>query len=192
MKNWNSAVLAVALGAATLGWVARPSVSASAQDAPPAVVPSAEHKFLERYVGTWDAVMEMASMDGSPAEKSKASATCKLTCGGLWLVTDFSGTFMGGPFTGHEVTGYDPITKKYQVSWFDSMSPTAFTGTGSFDAATTTLHNWMSGHDATGQPSEHHGTDVWSDADHRKWTMWMKGPDGSEFPAMTITYSRRK
>ncbi|MBM4014409.1 MAG: DUF1579 domain-containing protein [Planctomycetes bacterium] len=108
------------------------------------------------------------------------------------MVTDFEGTMMGGPFSGHEVVGYDATQKKYTLTWVDSMTPTAHTGTGNFDAATKTMHTQVSGVDAAGQPSKFHGVDVWKDADHRTWSMMMAGPDGSEFPAMTIRYQRRK
>lgn len=195
MATWKSAALLLALAAGSFGWIARPApaVAAASQEggAPPG--PTEEHKHLARYVGTWDAEMEFAPQgEGMPAEKSKASATCKLGLGGLWLITDFEGSMMGAPFLGHEVAGYDPLTKKYVLSWFDSMTPTAATGTGTYDAATKTHHTWVKGVDPAGQPQEHHGTDVWSDDDHRTWTMWMKGPDGKEFAALTIRYARRK
>ncbi len=195
MATWKSAALLLAIAAGSFGWIARPApahaVAPQEGGAPPG--PSDQHKALARYVGNWDAEMEMAPPgEGMPAEVSKAKATCKLGLGGLWLVTDFEGSLMGGPFLGHEVTGYDPITKKYVLSWFDSMTPTATTGTGEYDAATKTMHTWMSGKDAMGAPSDFHGTDVWTDDDHRTWTMWMKGPDGKEFAALTIRYARRK
>ncbi len=63
----------------------------------------------------------------------------------MWLVTDFESTMMGGPFVGHEVVGFDPTEKKYQVSWVDSMSTSFTLGTGTFDAKTSTFHSDMHG-----------------------------------------------
>lgn len=185
----------VAVAIATLAGCATPEAAQSpAPEA--AAMPSPlveEHKLFARYVGTWDADVEMASQEpGGAAEKSKARAVCRVTCGGLFMVTDFEGTMMGSPFIGHEVMGFDPRQQKYTLSWVDSFTPTAATGTGTFDAATKTLHSNVTGEDMSGQVSSHHGVSVWSDDDHHTWTMLMKAPDGSEFPAVTIRYSRRK
>ena len=185
------AVAAAATGCAALETAAVPAAPPDAAAAPTPLVE--EHKLFERFAGKWDAEVEMASQEpGGAPEKSKAKSVSHLACGGLWLVTDFEGTMMGQPFTGHEVMGYDAAQKKYTSSWVDSWTPTVMTGTGAFDAATNTFRSEMAGVDATGAPSAHRGTDVWSDNDHHTWTMLMKAPDGSEFPAMTIRYSRRK
>ena len=151
---------------------------------------AAEHKIFEKYAGTWDAEIEMDA--GAGPQKTKGTAVCKVACGGLFLITDFEGSMMGGPFFGHEVAGWDAANKCYQHYWFDSMNPTVTSGAGKYDAAKSTFHTQMKGVDPTGAPSEFHGTDVWTDADHHTWSMMMKGPDGAEIAAMTIRYTRRK
>lgn len=191
MHRCKLAALAVAIAATSFGFAR--FHPAPAQDAAMASPLVEEHKMFAKYAGIWDAEVEMASQEpGGAPQKNKGVATCKVGCGGLWLLTDFEGTMMGMPFIGHEVTGYDATQKKYTLTWVDSWTPTAATGTGHFDAATKTLHTQVAGLDGGGAPMAFHGTDVWSDADHRTWSMLMKGPDGSEFPAITMKYTRRK
>lgn len=184
--------LVAALAAAPLAWLAWPESATATQDESGMSMVTAEHKLFEKYAGTWTAEMESNGGPDMPAEKSAAKSTVRVACGGLWMVSDFEGSFMGMPFLGHEVTGYDPETKQYQLTWVDSMTPTAATGHGRFDAATKTFETFVKGKDAMGQMHEHRGTDVWTDADHHTWTMWMKGEDGKEFPAITIRYARKK
>jgi hypothetical protein len=178
-----AALVAGGLGAAVV------TAAQEGAGAPPG--PGAEHKMLEKYVGTWECDVEMSS-PGAAAEKSKAKSTAKLGCGGMWLVTDFEGTMMGGPFTGHEVTGFDPATKKYQFVWVDSWTAKPVIGEGTFDAASKTMTATMNGSDMTGAPATWRQVEVWKDADTREWAMYQKGPDGAEHPMIKITYHRKK
>ncbi len=50
----------------------------------------------------------------------------------------------------------------------------------------------MQGPDPTGAVQTTKSTSSYPDADHRTMTMFMKAPDGTEVPAMKITYTRRK
>ena len=97
--------LLVMAATASVAWIA----AGRPQEA--AVAPTAEHKLLEKYVGTWDAEVSTSDPSGA-AHKSPAKSTARVTCGGLWMVSDFEGTMMGAPFVGHEVFGYDPISKR--------------------------------------------------------------------------------
>jgi hypothetical protein len=185
-------ILPVAILAATasVAWIAGggPATTA-AQDAQAAATP--EHKLLEKYAGTWDAEVTVADPTGA-ATKTPAKSVARVTCGGLWLVSDFEGSMMGGPFVGHEVFGFDPIAKRYVLTWVDSTSATPFSGEFTFDAKTRTLDGTMKGKMPTGADMVWHQTDVWKSDDERAWTMLMKGPDGKESPAVQITYKRKK
>jgi hypothetical protein len=52
-----------------------------------------ELKRLEAWVGTWDAEVSMMG------QMSKGSEVCRIECGGNWLVTEHTGSFMGQPLT---------------------------------------------------------------------------------------------
>jgi Protein of unknown function (DUF1579) len=147
---------------------------------------------LKRWVGNWDATIESTGRDGKPVINA-AKATVKLI-GARWLITDFEGTFLGAPFIGHEVLGYDPVDKKYVLNWVDGMATSFATGEGHYDPRTKTLTLAVSGRDGSkGTMATWRQVDVWKDADHHDWTLRVISPmDGREQIQMTIRYSRRK
>lgn len=168
---------------------APPAGGAGQAMAPP--TPGPEHKMLQKYVGTWECDVESSFIPGAP-EKTKAKNVCREACGGFWFVSDFEGTLMGGPFTGHGVAGYDAAQKKYVESWFDSTGPSGATAEGQFDAKTNTM-NWnMQMREMDNSISHGRETDVWKDADTHEWTLFAKGPDGKEAQMLKITYHRKK
>jgi len=73
-----------------------------------------ELKRLEAWVGSWDAEVSMMG------QVTKGSEVCRLDCGGYWLVTEHTGSFMGQPFLGKGFTGYDAAKGAYSGVWIDS------------------------------------------------------------------------
>ncbi len=53
---------------------------------------------------------------------------------------DFSGEFMGKPFHGIGITGYDNLKKKYVGSWIDDMGTGLFISEGDADAEGFVVH----------------------------------------------------
>jgi hypothetical protein len=152
--------------------------------------PSPE-QVLTKWVGTWDATIHSTDRDGKPVA-SPAKAAVKLAYGGRWLITEFEGTFAGAPFTGQEVLGYDPVAKKYLLSWIDSAATSFAVGEGTFDPKTDVMTLTVSGRDdKTGKMTTWRQVDVWKDADHHEWTIRTTA-DGKEQIQMTIQYRRRK
>ncbi len=84
------------------------------QDSPGAPPLPPEVKRLEAWVGTWDAEVTMMG------QTTKGSETCRMECGGHWLITEHSGSFMGMPFQGKGITGYDASKGAYTGVWIDS------------------------------------------------------------------------
>lgn len=149
-----------------------------------------EQDVLQQWVGNWEATIESTGRDGKPV-KNSAKATVRLL-GRRWLITDFDGTFMGAPFIGHEVLGYDPVAKKFLLNWIDSVATTFSSGDGLYDPDTKTLTLTVSGRDdSTGKPTTWRQVDVWKDADHHEWSLRTISPkDGKEQIQMTIRYHR--
>jgi hypothetical protein len=156
----------------------------------PVPKPGPEHAVLKQSVGVWDATVESAMPDGSKS-KSTGTETNKMIGGGLWLVSDFKGSFGGQPFEGHGVTGYDTAKKKYVGSWVDSMSTTLANIEEVYDAKTKTLSGTMEMPDDTGKTVKIKMSTVQPDDNNRVFTMSMPGPDGKDMTMMTITYKRR-
>ena len=178
--NWKRFPLACAL-AITLGFaLARP---VAAQDMP---APGPEHLELKRLVGDWTAEIKASGSE------SKGTATYRLECGGLWLISDFQADFGGMKFQGRGFDGYDPQKKKYVSSWVDSMSTRPLNMEGEMDKATKTLTMIGEGPGPDGKPVKFKSVSRQPDADHLNFKMYMVGPDGKDVEMLAIDYTRKK
>lgn len=148
--------------------------------------PGPEHEKLKELVGTWDAVMEMAG------QKSKAVATYKSICGGMWIESDFEGDLGGIKFQGHGLDGYDQHKKKYVGVWVDSMSSAPLHSEGNYDEASKKLVMTGDSVDPQGKPQKFKMTTKTKDKDHFTFRMYMIDADSKEQLAFTIEYTRRK
>jgi uncharacterized protein DUF1579 len=165
----------------------RIAASQQEQKQPEPPKPGPEHARLKTLEGTWDALT--TTSDG---KKSKAEASYKMECGGLWLTSDFKGEFEGAPFQGKGMDTYDAAKKKYVGIWVDSMmtAPLIMEGTHDESSKTTTMTGECPGPD--GKPMKMKGISKEIDNDHMTFEMYMVGPDGKEAKMMTIAYERRK
>jgi hypothetical protein len=152
--------------------------------APPG--PSAEHKKLEAWVGSWDAEVEMMG------QTSKGVETCRMGLGGFWLLTDFDGSFMGAPFLGHGMTGFDPAKGKTVVVWADSSGSPLTLGEGAFDQSGKKFVAQASGVDMRGQPARYKQVTTFDGATKRTFEIFQLADGGKEELALRIRYSRRK
>jgi hypothetical protein len=172
----------------------KPAPSSEKKDAkaaPSASSSTPEIDVLKKWVGNWEATIESTGRDGKPVTNA-AKATAKLS-GGRWLVTDFDGTFMGAPFIGHEVIGYDPVAKKYVLNWVDSMATSFATGEGLYNPQTKTLTLTVTARDdSTGKMTTWRQVDIWKDADHHDWSLrTISAKEAKEQVQMTIRYHRQ-
>jgi len=153
--------------------------------------PTAEHQKLAASAGTWDVLMETVGEDGKPVQ-GKGTSTQRLGCGGLWLLDDFtSANFMGGPFDGHGVTGYDPAKGKYVLTWVDSWTTSLMFMEGSYDKDGKVLTMTGTGVGMDNKPAKYRHVTTWKNADSFVFEMFVTGADGKEAQMMTITYTRR-
>ncbi|MFN0009656.1 MAG: DUF1579 family protein [Planctomycetota bacterium] len=143
--------------------------------------PGAEHAVLERFVGEWEAV---TSGMGAP---TKGKQTSTLTCGGMFLMTTYHGEFMGIPFEGRGVMGFDLEGKKYQNVWVDSMTPKMAVEDGTWDEKAKTLTFGSKSPDGSPVDMVFH----FPDADH--YTLRFVGKDeaGREAEQFKISYARQ-
>jgi hypothetical protein len=183
--------------AASLALVAVFFLAAAAEEEKPGqesdmLKPGPEHAIFKKEVGVWDATMEEIATPGTAPKSSKGVETSTLACGGLWLISDYQGTFMGQPFQGHGVTGYDLAKKKYVGTWVDGMSASLGLLEGTYDAAKQTMTMSYDSHDPEGNPVKMSMVTVWKGDDTRVWTASMAGEDGKPIPILKITYKRRK
>jgi hypothetical protein len=177
----------VVLAVAAVGFAQDPAprpATPARQPAPPG------QDVLKKWVGQWDATVESTVRDGKLVT-NPAKSTSRLAYGDRWLISDFDGTFLGAPFTGQEVLGYDPVAKKFLLNWIDSIATSFATGEGIFDPKTNTM-TWTvsSRDDSTGKLTTWRQVDIWKDADHHDWSI-RATKDGKEQIQMTIRYRRK-
>ncbi len=153
--------------------------------------PGPEHEIFKKDVGVWDATVETTMEPGGKPNVSKGVETNTLLGDGLWLISNFQSEFLGAPFQGHGVMGYDPHKRKYVGTWVDSMSTGLSTTEGTYDAKTRTLTTRMEGPGPDGTMMKMRSTSQWKDADTRVFTMYSPAGHGEEFAVMKITYKRR-
>ena len=158
-----------------------------------AATPGDAHKKLASMVGTWDVTVKMFPQPGAPAQESKGSSENKWVLGGRWVQENFTGDFMGMPFSGIGYTGYDNIKKQYIGTWMDSMSTSMMASSGTADASgksyefSSTMDDPM-----TGKSMPVKSKVTVTDDDHHSMEMWSPGPDGKMFKMMEINYTRKK
>lgn len=154
--------------------------------------PGDAHKLLATMVGKWNLKVKMFEPNKPPTEEP-ATSESKMILGGRYLEDHTRGTFMGQPFEGQGITGYDNLKKKYCGTWVDNFGTGIMPLEGTYDASTKTFTYASESPDVmTGKYTKSRMVDKITDNDH--WTMQMfgNGPDGKEMMMMEIDYTRAK
>lgn len=158
-------------------------LTALGQGAP---TPGPEHEMLKKMEGTWGATIKMEG------DETKGTATYKMECGGLWLMSDFQGEFFGQKFQGRGMDGFDPEKKKFVSVWVDSMSSRPMMLEGTYDKEKKTMTMTGEGPGPDGKPVKQKTVTQQVDNDHQTFTMYFVGADGQENKVLTIEYVRKK
>ncbi len=155
--------------------------------------PSEGHKALEPLVGTWTYTAQWWMSPDAPPQSMTGRATNTLIFGGRFLKQEITGQAEDQPpFEGVGFTGYDNIRKEYQTVWFDNVATGMMVGAGQFDAASQTLTNQGDfSCPLTGEAHRSFRT-AWTvvDVNNTTYENYMRTPEGREFKAMEIRYTR--
>lgn len=84
--------------------------------------PGAQHAELMKNAGTWTVDSKTWAAPGDEPVASKGKAVFTALFDGRYLRQEFEGDFMGTPFRGVGVTGFNNATGKYEDTWIDSVS----------------------------------------------------------------------
>lgn len=156
-----------------------------------ASTPGPQHKELAAMAGHWD--VTITSYDGPTPQVSKGKSVRKMIFGGRCLQEEYEGTYMGQPFQGMGLTGYDNVMKKYILFWADSMSTTFMVGDGQMDASGKVLTATMTFSDpVSGKMVKTREVMKRESPDQETFEMFGPGPDGKEMKMMEMTYKRVK
>ena len=107
-----------------------PNMQEMMKKAEAAGAPGSAHKALEPLVGNWTAEVKSWMAPDAPPVVTKATAKSSWVMNGRFVQQEFTGEFMGKPFRGVSLTGYDNTKQKYNSVWIDDMHTSMFTSEG--------------------------------------------------------------
>ena len=96
--------------------------------------PGPEHQTMAKGVGTWNCTTTMWMDTTAPPTVSQSTCVVTPLLGGRFFRSDYKGDFMGMPFEGIAISGYDNYKKKYIGSWIDNMGTMMMTFEGTCNA----------------------------------------------------------
>ena len=154
-----------------------------------AMTPGEHHEHLKKLVGNHNYTMKMWMDPTAPPTESTGKRSAELLLGGRFLQEKFTGTFMGMPFEGIGLMGYDNVKKEYVGTWIDNMGTGMMTSHGQCDKTGWTM---------TGEGTDPTTGKTWTSrsvvkiVDDNTFTMEMfaPGPDGKEFKMFEMTCKR--
>jgi hypothetical protein len=155
--------------------------------------PGEFHELLKQFVGTWTADVKIWMAPNSPPIVTKGQASFKLIFDGRFLYGDFLGEFMGAPFKGINIMGYDNGKKEFFSIWLDNSSTGLLSSTGHYDKDTKKYHFLAEIFDpVSGQIMEMRDEAYFSSEDEYISVTYAKQKDGKEFKNMEMKYTRVK
>lgn len=150
--------------------------------------PGPEHQRMAKLAGEWDTV----SKTPGSAEENRGKATYKSECNGLWLTSNFEGSFGGEKFQGKGLDSYDPATKKYVSVWVDSMITSPMVFEGDYDQTSNTLKQTAKTRGPDGKPVTWRSVTRFVNDNQHEFTLYMTPSGGTETLLMEMSYTRRK
>lgn len=157
------------------------------------MTPSDIHKNLAKDNGTWTEESTMWMAPGSKPVKNKMIAVSKMILGGRYQETRHTGTFMGQPFEGVSIVGYDNASKKMVSSWIDNMGTGIMYMIAPYDGVSNTIEYKGEVTDPiSGKTKSARELFTVVDDDTRKMEMFDVTLDGKEYKSMEIIMTRKK
>jgi hypothetical protein len=155
-----------------------------------AATPGDQHRLLEKLAGRFDVRGQMWTTPGQEPVESSGVAEARMILGGRYLEQKFRGDFMGMPFEGIALTGYDNVSKEFVGTWIDSMGTGFMTSTGSADDSGSVLSFTARWNDPILGPTDYDEKVTIVDDDHHIMEMWGPAPDGTRYKMMELHYTR--
>lgn len=153
--------------------------------------PGDVHAELAKSVGSWTAAGSMWMAPGAPAMPMTADVEIEMILGGRYLKQSWDSSFMGEPFQGLMIMGYDILNEQYTAIWMDSMGTSMSVSHGheTEDGAVAlqgTMRDLMT---PGGRP--YRSVSKVNDDGTFSFEMYDSLPDGGEFKVMEATYTRK-
>lgn len=97
--------------------------------------PGEQHQHLAKLVGSWNAEVKFWMDPSGDPMISHGTMDYEMIMGGRYLEEKIRSDFMGQPFQGRGIYGYNNVTGELEAVWIDDMSTGIYTYTGSIDEA---------------------------------------------------------
>jgi hypothetical protein len=152
------------------------------------MTPGAMHDLLAKSVGEWKTEIKSWMDPNMPPTVTEGKSVCESMLGGRFFHSKETANFMGMPFEGSSITGYDNATKKFFSYWVDNMSTGGMVLEGSYDEATKTFTYAGSGMSFTGEYKVREIIQNIND-DETMFTMYMEESGKPEMKMMEIKYT---
>lgn len=152
--------------------------------------PGAPHKKLDPMVGKWSTTTTMWMAPGQPPITTPGTAEGQWILGGRYLEMVHKSSFMGQPFEGRSLDGYDNQTQQYVNTWMDTMSTGPVISHGKADGQGIT-HTHEFTDPMSGQTMKNRSVLTWPDKDTFKYESFTTGPDGKELKSMEVIGKRQ-
>ena len=156
--------------------------------------PGPQHAMLAKSDGSWDAETTMWMAPDAPPQKGKGTSVNKMIKGGRFQQISFTGNFMGQPYEGSGINGYDNAKKVYTSTWYDNMNTSIMNMEGTWDEASKAItFKGKSVCMANGKEVEM--KEVFKIIDDNTQIMEMYGPDmktGKQYKSIEIKFTRKK
>lgn len=150
-----------------------------------------EHHDHGESLGTFTTRTSFWMDPDAPPEVSTGTATREPMFDGLFVVEHYYGDFMGMPFEGMGITGYDNELEQHQSFWVDSMGSGMFKSTGTCDARCEVIE-WEGEmvDPLTGEVETTHMKSYPRSSGEHVFEMWGSDDAGSDYKMMEIVYRR--
>lgn len=154
-------------------------------------VPNEHHARLLELVGVWDARATFWMGPDEPPISSDGECVNEGILGGRWLSMRYTCDFMGMPYEGTGVMGFDTIAGEYVSNWMDSMCTQMMVHRGKPGADARRIEMSGSAVDPMGvEAATRHVTTIHS-ADRHTYEMFRAPREQPEFRSGIIEYTRR-
>ncbi len=153
--------------------------------------PGEHHAHLAAGVGSWEITMQMWMEPGKPPTETTGTLESQWILGGRFVETVYKGEFMGEPFEGRGMDGYDNGAKHYTGIWADTLGTVTVMSTGHCEknGKVRTVMGEMV--DPMGQTITNRGVTTVLNADTYKYESYIIDAAGNEMKQMELIAKRR-
>lgn len=152
--------------------------------------PGEAHAHLAEAAGRFSVATKFWMEPGMPPMEAPATSSIEMIMDGRYMRESFKMDFMGMPFEGQFLLGFNNATGEYESVWIDNMSTGMATATGTMVSDDTMELRGLMRDVRTPEGRPYRSTTTFLEDGGTIMRMYDTGPDGVEFQNMEMTYTR--